>query len=198
VSRYGPERFLLACPARFYYRWDCPIPKGSVRREVASQKVGSILVPLNKKSFRTKYEKSKSYLRNGWPSPGADTLLARGLWTRKMHAAFSDVVVFVRDTGMRNKKELFCARIEDIDWNNRVLFTDQHGTVREVFSRAGESRWFPPFKHKVEDLGDSCSDALYVGIKRQGPASRTSLKGSDIDARTAKILNAYLLASTRH
>ena len=37
----------------------------------------------------------------------ADSLLARGLWTRKMHAAFSDVVVLVRDTAMRNKKELF-------------------------------------------------------------------------------------------
>src|SRR5713226_7595924 len=37
----------------------------------------------------------------------ADSLLARGLWTRKMRAAFSDVVVLVRDTGMRNKKELF-------------------------------------------------------------------------------------------
>jgi hypothetical protein len=23
---------------------------------------------------------------------------------------------------MRNKKELFCARIEDIDWNNRAFF----------------------------------------------------------------------------
>ncbi len=51
----------------------------------------------------------------------ADSLLERGAWTRKMHDTFREVVVFVRDTGMRNKKELFCARIEDIDWNNRVF-----------------------------------------------------------------------------
>jgi integrase len=52
----------------------------------------------------------------------ADSLLERGAWTRKMHDTFRDVVVLVRDAGMRNKKELFCARIEDIDWNNRVFF----------------------------------------------------------------------------
>jgi len=39
-----------------------------------------------------------------------------------MHGTFRDIIVLVRDTGMRNKKELFCARIEDIDWNNRAFF----------------------------------------------------------------------------
>jgi len=34
-----------------------------------------------------------------------------------------------------------------------LKFTDQHGNVQEVFAKAGESRWFPPFKHKVENLG---------------------------------------------
>jgi integrase len=52
----------------------------------------------------------------------ADRLLESGKWTPNMHATFRDVVVLVRDTGMRNKKELFCARIEDVDWNNRVFF----------------------------------------------------------------------------
>src|SRR5260370_14617890 len=35
----------------------------------------------------------------------ADGLLERGIWTRRMHATFCDVVVLVRDTWMRNKKE---------------------------------------------------------------------------------------------
>jgi hypothetical protein len=37
----------------------------------------------------------------------ADRLLKRGKWRAKMHATFRDVIVFARDTGMRNKKELF-------------------------------------------------------------------------------------------
>jgi hypothetical protein len=41
----------------------------------------------------------------------ADGLLERGVWIRRMHGMFRDVVVLVQDTGMRNKKELFRARI---------------------------------------------------------------------------------------
>jgi len=50
-----------------------------------------------------------------------------------------------------------------------LKFTDQHGAVSaRVFAKAGESRWFPPFKHKVENLGDSSYDAvwLYIGDQR--------------------------------
>ena len=35
-----------------------------------------------------------------------------------------------------------------------LKFTDQNGKITEVYSKAGESRWFPPFKHKVENVGD--------------------------------------------
>jgi integrase len=81
----------------------------------------------------------------------ADSLLARGLWTRKMHAAFSDVVVFVRDTGMRNKKELFCARIEDIDWNDRVFF------IRD--SKTDNGRRFVPLSDRaLERLKARCGE----------------------------------------
>ena len=59
----------------------------------------------------------------------ADSLLQSGKWTTKMHATFRDVVIFVRDTGMRNKKELFRARIEDIDWTNRVFFIPDSKTA---------------------------------------------------------------------
>lgn len=46
-----------------------------------------------------------------------------------------------------------------------LRFTDQNGKVTEVYSKAGESRWFPPFKHKVENVGDEPYNAVYVGIK---------------------------------
>lgn len=45
-----------------------------------------------------------------------------------------------------------------------LRFTDQNGKVTEVYSKAGETRWFPPFKHKVENLGDEPYNAVYVGI----------------------------------
>jgi quercetin dioxygenase-like cupin family protein len=46
-----------------------------------------------------------------------------------------------------------------------LKFTDQNGKVTEVYSKEGEARWFPPFKHKVENLGDEPYNAVYVGIK---------------------------------
>src|ERR1017187_3902073 len=74
----------------------------------------------------------------------ADSLLARGIWTRRMHDTFRDVVVLVRDTGMRNKKELFCARIEDIDWNNRVFFIPD--------SKTDNGRRFVPLSDRAAEL----------------------------------------------
>jgi quercetin dioxygenase-like cupin family protein len=47
-----------------------------------------------------------------------------------------------------------------------LRFTDEHGKTREVFARPGESRWFPPLKHKVENLGDTAYNAVYIGIKK--------------------------------
>ena len=46
-----------------------------------------------------------------------------------------------------------------------LKFTDQSGKTTEVFAKPGEARWFPPFKHRVENLGDKPFDAVYVGVK---------------------------------
>src|ERR1700758_116683 len=35
-----------------------------------------------------------------------------------------------------------------------LRFTNQDGKVTEVYAKEGEARWFPPFKHRVENLGD--------------------------------------------
>ncbi len=48
-----------------------------------------------------------------------------------------------------------------------LKFTDQDGNVKEVYAKPGESRMFPPFKHKVENLGDKPFDAVYVGLKNK-------------------------------
>ena len=47
-----------------------------------------------------------------------------------------------------------------------LRFTDEQGKTHEVFAKPGESRWFPPFTHKVENLGDTSYNAVYIGIKK--------------------------------
>jgi quercetin dioxygenase-like cupin family protein len=80
-----------------------------------------------------------------------------------------------------------------------LKFTDQHGTVQEVYAKAGESRWFPPFKHKVENLGNTSYDAVYIGIKaKRAAASNHPENGQpQIDAQTEKILAEYFSASAK-
>jgi beta-alanine degradation protein BauB len=77
-----------------------------------------------------------------------------------------------------------------------LRFTDQTGKVREVFSKAGEARWFAPFKHRVENLGDEPYNAVYVGVK--GRLSAGGKDGATLDGETAAIMNALLLGGSSH
>jgi len=58
-----------------------------------------------------------------------------------------------------------------------LRFTDENGKTREVFAKAGEARWFPPLKHKVENLGDTAYNAVYIGIKNQASAQNIAPVG---------------------
>jgi quercetin dioxygenase-like cupin family protein len=78
-----------------------------------------------------------------------------------------------------------------------LRFTDENGKTREVFSKPGEARWYPPFHHRVENLGDTAYDAVYVGIKGMSSASNGSKDPMDaMDEETKKIV-AQLMASAR-
>ena len=44
-------------------------------------------------------------------------------------------------------------------------FTDENGKALEAHAKGGESRWFQPFSHKVENLSDRPFDGVYVEIK---------------------------------
>ena len=46
-----------------------------------------------------------------------------------------------------------------------LKFTDENGKVKDVFAKPGEARWFGPFKHTVENVGDTAYNAVYVGVK---------------------------------
>jgi quercetin dioxygenase-like cupin family protein len=58
-----------------------------------------------------------------------------------------------------------------------LRFTDENGKTQEVFAKPGDPRWFPPFKHKVENLGDTAYNAVYIGIKNKHLTNDISLRG---------------------
>jgi quercetin dioxygenase-like cupin family protein len=76
-----------------------------------------------------------------------------------------------------------------------LKFTDNHGKVQEVFAKPGEARWFPPFKHRVENLGDTDYNAVYVGIKTKPAKDGASATSPALDAETLKMLAQYLPAA---
>ncbi|MFZ0320367.1 MAG: hypothetical protein WAL56_14690 [Candidatus Sulfotelmatobacter sp.] len=79
-----------------------------------------------------------------------------------------------------------------------LRFTDQSGKVTNVFSKAGEARWFPPFKHKVENVGDEPYNAVYVGIKGKVTEVGANGEGSPLSPdELAKILAEFVPATAR-
>ncbi|MFI5113692.1 MAG: cupin domain-containing protein [Terriglobales bacterium] len=76
-----------------------------------------------------------------------------------------------------------------------LKFTDNHGKVQEVFAKPGEARWFAPFKHRVENLGDTAYNAVYVGIKAKPAKDEATATPPALDEETLKILARYLPAA---
>jgi quercetin dioxygenase-like cupin family protein len=70
----------------------------------------------------------------------------------EMHAHPGGVVVYITDAHLR--------------------FTDQDGNVKEIYAKPGEARFFPPFKHKVENLDDKPFSAVYIGLKTKPAAKK--------------------------
>jgi quercetin dioxygenase-like cupin family protein len=74
-----------------------------------------------------------------------------------------------------------------------MRMTDEHGKMREVRSLPGEARWFPPFKHSVENLEDASTNSVYIGIKHYHTDSAHKEGAPVTDAKT-KALVAQALA----
>ena len=49
-------------------------------------------------------------------------------WRNRGLRLFQDIVTLMRDTGMRNERELYRMRIEDLDWEGRVIFVPDSKT----------------------------------------------------------------------
>ena len=71
-------------------------------------------------------------------------------WRPRTREIFRDIVILMRDTGMRNERELFQMRIENLDWKNRVIFVPD--------SKTPEGRRLVPMSGRVfEILRDRCA-----------------------------------------
>lgn len=77
-----------------------------------------------------------------------------------------------------------------------LRFTDENGKVREIYSKPGEARWYPPFKHRVENVGDTSYDAVYVGLKGKMAAANDGEDPTrNLDDETKKMVAALALAA---
>ena len=75
--------------------------------------------------------------------------------------------------------------------DGHLRFTDQNGKVKEVFSKRGEARWFPAFRHTVENLTDESYSAVYIGVKGKTSDSAGRSAGTLLnDEQKARILAA--------
>jgi quercetin dioxygenase-like cupin family protein len=74
--------------------------------------------------------------------------------------------------------------------NGHLKFTDQNGSVQDVRAIHGEARWFPPFKHQVENLSDTSYDGIYIGVKGNATAG---MQRAPMDQATEGMVLALLL-----
>jgi len=76
-------------------------------------------------------------------------------WRKRSLQLFQDIIILMRDTGMRNERELYRMRIENLDWETRVIFVPD--------SKTEEGRRRVPMSNRVFDvLKQRC------GEKREG------------------------------
>ncbi len=93
-------------------------------------------------------------------------------WRKRTSDLFHDIIILMRDTGMRNQRELYRIRIENLDREQRVIFVPD--------SKTPEGRRLVPMSRRVfEILRERC------GTRQQGwvfPSARsTSGHMSSID-----------------
>jgi quercetin dioxygenase-like cupin family protein len=80
-----------------------------------------------------------------------------------------------------------------------LKFTDEKGKTQEVSAKPGECRWFPAFRHTVENLGDTDYNARYIGIKSKERDTRNTPNPAQpqMDADNEKLMQEYILAAMK-
>jgi integrase len=100
-------------------------------------------------------------------------------WRGRSLELFRDIVVLVRDTGMRNEKELYQVRIENIDWDKRLIFVPDSKTPNGVRDIPMSHRAFEVFKRRC---GERSQGWVFVS-KRSKAGHLTTMAGRFREAR---------------
>jgi integrase len=92
-----------------------------------------------------------------------------------------DIIVLMRDTGMRNQRELYRMRVENMDWENRVIFNPD--------SKTDQGRRLIPMSDRVYNiLRARC------GQRREGWVFPSRQKGKHI---TGGMVNKQWVAARK-
>lgn len=116
-------------------------------------------------------------------------------WRARTRELFRDIVALMRDTGMRNERELFQIRIQNLDWNNRTIFVPD--------SKTPEGRRLVPMSRRVfEILENRCgmrTDGWVFSSKRAAAGHLRSICNLFRQARTeAGLPKELVLYCARH
>jgi integrase len=65
-------------------------------------------------------------------------------WRKRSLQLFRDIMILMRDTGMRNERELYRMRIENLDWEGQVIFVPD--------SKTEEGRRRVPMSNRAFDI----------------------------------------------
>ena len=81
-----------------------------------------------------------------------------------------DIIVVMRDTGMRNARELYCMRVENVDFDAGTIFTPD--------SKTESGRRFIPMSSRVKQiLGRAAGDGPRAGCGSRDTRESTLAKG---------------------
>jgi hypothetical protein len=77
-----------------------------------------------------------------------------------------------------------------------LRFTDPSGKVQDVWGEPGEARWFPSLKHRVENIGDTPYNGVYIAFRGKSAAAAKE-SSPELDPETQKAVAQVIASLTR-
>jgi integrase len=108
-------------------------------------------------------------------------------WTTGMYELLWNIIILARDTGMRNQRELYRIRVENLDWDNRIIFVPD--------SKTAEGRKMIPMSDRVCDVVRERVEAVKDGCFH--PSDRTAATSRTWDDRFARHVRRPVFLRTR-
>jgi site-specific recombinase XerD len=99
------------------------------------------------------------------------TAAAQCNWRPRTRALFRDIVILVRETGMRNEKELYQIRIENIDWDRHIVFVPDSKTISGIREVPLSNRAFEILRRRSGE----CKEGWVFPSKRSAAGHMTTM-----------------------